>query len=99
MAIGIIILNSRFKNAMAPSLTADEIFIILSVPLFCFPTHTARAAAAAIDTKDEPIGSTPSNTIKTLCYDEPIKTNKIAIRDTFISTILDKLQSILAVGM
>src|SRR5919199_1093861 len=55
IATGITILNSLFKKAVAPALTADEIFIILSVPLCCLPTQAASPAAAPIDATDAPI--------------------------------------------
>src|SRR5215213_11995837 len=69
IAIGITILNSRFRKAIAPVLTADDIPIILSVPLCCFPIHTARAPAAAIDANDAPIGITSFNAINTIYYE------------------------------
>jgi len=52
IAIGMIILNSRRKNAEAPALTALLISIICSVPLLCLPTHTAIAPASASDAID-----------------------------------------------
>ena len=57
IAIGIIILISRLKNAAAPCLTASEISSISFVPGFCFATQavynpaTVNEAIAAITGK------------------------------------------------
>src|SRR5215204_5656306 len=63
IATGITILNSLLRNAIAPALTADEMFIMLSVPLCCLPTQTANPAATPIDATEAPMGSMSSKTI------------------------------------
>jgi hypothetical protein len=56
-------LNSLLRKAIAPVLTADEMFIMLSVPLCCLPTQTANPAATPIDATEAPMGSMSSKTI------------------------------------
>ena len=56
IAIGITILNSLLKNAVAPSPTALEISSICCVPGFCLDTHVARTAAMIKAIIDAPTG-------------------------------------------
>jgi hypothetical protein len=66
MATGITNLNSLFRKAAAPALTADEMLIMASVPLCCLPTQAARPAAAPIDAIEAPMGRMSSNAIAVL---------------------------------
>ena len=47
IAIGMIIFNSRLRNAAAPTLTASEISVICLVPGFCLSTHIVYTPATA----------------------------------------------------
>jgi hypothetical protein len=60
-------------------LTADEIFIMASVPLSCLPTHTASPAAAPIDAIEAPMGSISS---KTICGFFPLESLYKGLRAT-----------------
>src|SRR3712207_5523942 len=63
IATGITILNSLLRKAIAPVLTADEMFVMLSVPLCCLPTQAANPAATPIEATEAPMGRISSKTI------------------------------------
>ncbi len=63
IATGITILNSLLRKAIAPVLTAEEMLVMLSVPLCCLPTQAANPAAAPIDATEAPMGNISSKTI------------------------------------
>jgi hypothetical protein len=79
IATGITILNSLLRKAIAPVLTADDIFIMPSVPLCCRPTHAATPAATPMDAREAPMGSISS---KTICCFFPLETLYKGLRAT-----------------